>query len=82
MIERAVTQCQDQFNALNLANSLQSAYRVNHPTETALLTFNYSIKTENYIHIQLSHGNVTLLVLLGLSAALDTIDHALLIKMD
>ena len=54
-------------------NSYQSAYKPGHSTETALL----SIK--NDIHLSLSWGEATALVLLDLSAAFDTIDHSTLL---
>ena len=47
----------------------QSAYKVGHSTETALLCI------KNEIHLSLSKGMPTALVLLDLSAAIDTIDH-------
>ena len=55
-------------------NSYQSAYKPGHSTETALL----SIK--NDIHLSLSRGEATALVLLALSAAFDTIDHSTLLS--
>ena len=55
-------------------NSCQSAYKSGHSTETALL----SIK--NDIHLSLSRGEATALVLLDLSAAFDTIDHSTLLS--
>ena len=55
-------------------NSFQSAYKVGHSTETALLC----IKSE--IHLALSKGMPTALVLLDLSAAFDTIDHDTLLS--
>ena len=53
----------------NLDNVSQSAYKTGHSTETALL----SIK--NDIHLSLSRGEATALILLDLSAAFDTMDH-------
>ena len=50
----------------------QSAYREGHSTETAL------IKIRNDILMNMNNQEVTLLVLLDLSAAFDTIDHTLL----
>ena len=50
-------------------NIIQSAYKLGHSTETALL------KIKNDIHVNLSKGRPTALVLLDLSAAFDTIDH-------
>ena len=62
----------DHIHRQALDNSYQSAYKSGHSTKTALL----SIK--NYIHLSLSRGEATALVLLDLSAALDTIDHSTL----
>ena len=50
------------------------AYKAGHSTETALL----SIKNE--VHLSLSRGESTALVLLDLSAAFNTIDHATLLS--
>ena len=60
----------DHIHWQGLDNSYQSAYKSGHSTETALL----SIK--NDIHLSLSRGEATALVLLDLSAAFDTIDHS------
>lgn len=52
----------------------QSAYREHHSTETALL------KVQNDILLSMDRQEVTLLVLIDLSAAFDTIDHAILLE--
>ncbi len=52
---------------------LQSAYRKNHSTETALL------KITNDILLNMNKQHVTLLVVLDLSAAFDTIDQDILL---
>ena len=52
----------------------QSAYRKGHSTETAL------IKIRNDILMNMNNQEVTLLVLLDLRAAFDTIDHTLLLR--
>ena len=51
---------------------MQSAYREHHSIETALL------KVKNDILMNMYTGHVTLLVLLDLSAAFDTVDHNIL----
>ena len=58
----------------NLHEELQSAYREFHSTETALM------KVQNDILQSLDQNNATLLVLLDLSAAFDTIDHSTLLR--
>ena len=74
LVERIVAkQLVDHIHQHGLDNSYQSAYKSAHVTETALL----SIK--NYIHLSLSRGEATALVLLDLSAAFDTIDHSTLL---
>ena len=52
-----------------LGNTFQSAYIAENSTETALLCI------QNEIHLSLSKGKPTALVLLDLSAAFDMIDH-------
>ena len=62
------------INSNNLDNPRQSAYKSGHSTETALLLI------KNEIHLSLSRGEPTALVLLDLSAAFDTIDHPTLLS--
>ena len=57
----------------NLFCSSQSAYRAGHSTETPLL------KVMNDIPRALDDSNISVLTLLDLSAALDTIDHKILL---
>ena len=64
----------DHIHRQGLDNSYQSAYKSGHSMETALL----SIK--NDIHLSLSQGEATALVLLDLTAAFDTIDHSTLLS--
>jgi len=53
---------------------LQSAYRRYHSTETVL------VKVANDILLNMNSQRVTLLVLLDLSTAFDTVDHVILLK--
>ena len=54
---------------------LQSAYRKGHSTETALL------KVTNDILMNMDRQHRTLLVMLDVSAAFDTVDHEILLRM-
>ena len=73
--EKAVAcQLTDYLNANGLQERLQSAYKVTHSTETALLKvqsdiFNAIDKQESVLHL-----------LLDLSAAFDTVDHVILLS--
>ena len=55
-----------------IMEKVQSAYKAHHNTETALL------RVCNDVMFNIDRGNGTLLVLLDLSAAFDTIDHQIL----
>ena len=58
-------QTQEHLLRSELYSTLQSAYPAGHSTETALL---------------MDHQRVTLLVLLFLSSAFDTVDHEVLLR--
>ena len=75
LVERVVAkQLLEHIHVHNLDNPYQSAYKAGHSTETAL----FYIKNE--VHLSLSRGETTALVLLDLSAAFDTIDHSNLLS--
>ncbi|KAL9957977.1 hypothetical protein ACROYT_G034937 [Oculina patagonica] len=75
LTEKAVFhQIHDHVVDVGLYPIAQSAYRENHSTETALL------KVKNDILLNMNKQHVTLLVLLDLSAAFDTVDHDILLK--
>lgn len=75
ILEKAILQQLLQHLKINcLFEPFQSAYRSNHSTETALL------KIMNDLLVSADSNNVMLLSLLDLSAAFDTIDHAILLK--
>ena len=74
VIESAIIeQYVNHLSRNELSDEKQSAYKQYHSTET-LLT-----KIHNDIMLNLSRGDVTMLVLLDLSAAFDTIDHDILL---
>ena len=67
LVEQLVAaQIRSHMDSHDLGNTFQSAYNVGHSTETVFLC------TKNEIHLSLSKGMPTALVL---SAAFDTIDH-------
>ena len=75
LAESAVAkQIQHHISTNNLFPMLQSSYRKFHSTESALL------KVKNEIFFNMNGQHVTLLVLLDLSAAFDTIDHGILLE--
>ena len=59
----------------HLLPSRQSSYRVNHSTETA------AVSSHNNIVRAIDDGKVSLMVLLDLSAAFDTVNHDTLIQV-
>ncbi len=75
LTERTVfNQTNDFLNIQKLYPKGQSAYRKCHSTETALL------RVTNDIMMNMNRQNVTLLVLLDLSSAFDTVDHDILLR--
>ena len=75
IIEKVVlSQLSVHLSTNRLWNPLQSAYRPGHSTETALL------KVMSDLLLSLDKGNVSVVALLDLSAAFDTIDHAVLLQ--
>ena len=75
IIEKAVaSQLNDHLNKNRLFEEHQSAYRKCHNTETAL------VKISNDLLLSADNKDVSILVLLDLSAAFDTIDHCILLN--
>ena len=75
LTEKAVAkQITEHMSTHGLFLSLQSAYRKYHSTQTALL------KVKNNLLLNKNNGHVTILVLLDLSAAFNTVDHDLLLQ--
>jgi hypothetical protein len=75
ILEKVVAaRIKDHLQSCDLLESLQSAYRQHHSTETAL------VKVFNDLALALDEKKVGILVLLDLSAAFDTIDQDILLK--
>ena len=66
-------QTHGQMVSNNIYPELQSAYREHHSTETALL------RVMNDDLLKMNSQHVTLLILLDLRAAFDTVDHSILL---
>ena len=74
LTERAVfNQTNDHLNSHELYPKNQSAYRKSHSTETALL------RVKHDILLNMNRQHVTLLVILDLTAAFDTVDHSIML---
>ena len=75
LVERAVSsQLQSHLTVNSLYPILQSSYRKHHSTETALL------KVQNDMLMAMNRQHVSLLVVLDLSSAFDTLDHRILLN--
>ena len=73
LLERVVARRLNNHMITNgLHEPLQSAYKAGHSTETALL------RVHNDVFTNMDNHSATVLVLLDLSAAFDTIDHSVL----
>ena len=75
ILEKVVaSRLNSHINSSHTSNDYQSANRKSHSTETALL------KIHNDILSSMDDGRVTVLTLLDLPAAFDTIDHTILLR--
>ena len=68
-----ISKVSSYLNSHNLYNAFQLAYRPGHSTVTALLN------VVNDLFLSLSKGSISVLALLDLSSAFDTIDHPILV---
>ena len=74
VLKEICKQLTEYSESTGMTEHLQSAYKANNSTETALL------KVREDILQAIDHREVTCLVLLDLSAAFDTVDHQLLLN--
>ena len=75
MIEKAISyQLTNYVRDNDLEESLQSAYKTFHSTETAL------VKVHNDLVSAIDNQSYVILLLLDLSAAFDTVDHKLFLQ--
>ena len=68
-------QITDYLKNNNLQEVFQSGYKANHSVETTLLSM------LNDVYVSKEKNKVTMLILIDLSAAFDTIDHTILFHM-
>jgi len=74
LLERCVSkQLHEHLSKNSHYEPFQSAYRPHHSTETALL------RVQNDILVSMDKQDITLLVMLDLSAAFDTVDHDIML---
>ena len=74
ILEKLVfSQVSSYLNSRNFSNTCQSAYRPGHSTEASLL------KVGNDLFLSLVKGNISVLALLDIFSAFDTIDHSILV---
>ena len=71
----ALSQLSEHINQNCLLPPCQSAYRKGYSTETAL------VKVVNDLLLSTDQGSITLMVMLDLSAAFDTVDHKILLNV-
>jgi hypothetical protein len=75
LVEKVVaSRIRSHIDSTGMSNCFQSAYKKLHSTETALL------KIHNDVLTAMDKGKVTVLTLLDMSAAFDTIDHSILLQ--
>lgn len=75
VLEKVVLkQLQEHLSTNNLIDVFQSAYRKDHSTETAVLSVLDSLLTQN------DEKQISLVALLDLSAAFDTLDHSVMLQ--
>ena len=75
LIERTVPiQLLEHLSANNAREPMQSAYRADHSTETA------PVRVQNYILNAIDNQQVTIMLLLDLSAAFDSVNYSILIN--